>query len=137
MALLTRTLIALPFIGAGAQAWRNPEGHREAVSRVIGLAGKLPIDTRVEWDKLPIDTITKATGAAMVGCGVMLMIGRCKRAAATGLAALQIPITLARSPFWQQEGEQKAKSVTDVVVSAGLIGGVWAAAASKRTAGGD
>ena len=71
----------------------------------------------------------RANGAAMVGAGSLLALGRLPRIASTVLAATLVPTTLAAHAFWsEQDPEVRAQQRTQFLKNLGLLGGLLLAA---------
>ncbi|VEI13726.1 DoxX family protein [Trueperella bialowiezensis] len=122
---LARPLLAAPFIASGLDAVMNPEEHREAANRAFDAVG-MPLPS-----KTSIDLVTRATGVAFTVAGLCLARGKMPRTSALALGAMYAPISLARNPFWTQEGRERRDSISALISAAGLIGGAFIASQDR------
>ena len=132
-----RTMLASYFISSGVKAVRNPaplaplaQPLAEKVVPVVKkyapneVAGFVPEDTT---------TLVRINGAVQIIGGLALASGRGRRVGALLLAGSLIPSTLAKYPFWDQTGEEKAASRSHFAKNVSLLGGVLLA--SRDTEG--
>lgn len=117
---LAQPLIAAPFIVAGLDAVLHPKDHREAAERVNPLMNRIGLPA-LEGKKA--DTATRALGGVTIAAGTALALNRGPRVAAWTLVATNLPVALARSPFWAHRGAARRKDLTTLASSLGLIGG--------------
>jgi putative oxidoreductase len=117
-------MLASMFVVGGLDSLRNPAGKVPAADDVAPkIAAKLPY--------LPEDTeqLVRINGAAQVGAGVLLSIGRLPRLSALVLALSAIPTTLAGHRFWEEDdpAARKAQRI-HFFKNLGLLGGLMLAA---------
>ena len=110
---LARPLLASMFVAGGYDHLKDPGVRVDAV-RDAGLA---------EPEKL-----VKATGAVMLGGGLALATGRLPRLPALSLAAVMVPSTYVRHPFWSA-GADKTEQRTMFLKNLSMVGGLLLAAA--------
>jgi len=132
-----RTMLASYFISSGVKAVRNPgplaplaEPLAEKVVPVVKryapeqVAAYVPEDAR---------TLVRLNGAVQIVGGLALATGKGRRVGALLLAGSLIPSTLAKYPFWDQTGDEKAASRSHFAKNVSLLGGVLLA--SRDTEG--
>ncbi|AWG03196.1 hypothetical protein [Trueperella pyogenes] len=124
---LARPLLAAPFVASGIDAMIHPESHRGAAQRIVGVLDRVGVPAA----DLPLDALTRATGAVVATAGLSLARGRMPRSTALMLGAIQIPLSLGRNPFWSQKGAARRKSLSALVADAGLIGGALIASTDR------
>lgn len=121
---LARPMLASIFISGGLDALRNPAPKVPAAEDVAPpIARKLPY--------LPEDpeTLVRLNGAAQLGAGTLLALGRFPRLSSTILAASIIPTTAAGHRFWEEdEPQKKSQQQTHFFKNLGLLGGLILAA---------
>ena len=89
----------------------NEPGARPQIAATIGLPES--------------ELLVRANGAAMMAGGAALATGILPRAAATGLIASMVPITLAGHAFWKEEDpKMRARQQGQFLKNLGLIGGL-------------
>ena len=88
--IMGRLAMAALFIESGLKVAQDP-GHRPKLAADLGIPQP--------------ELATRANGAAMVAGGSLLATGLADRAAATLLAGLLIPTTLAGHRFWEKEDD--------------------------------
>lgn len=118
---VAQTALAIPFLVLGYQTVTNPGPRVEAVAE-FGLPEP--------------ETLTRATGAAMVLGAAALALNKLPRAAAVGLAASLAPTTLAGHPFWKaDDASTRQGQQIHFLKNVGLIGGLltYAASGSRRS----
>lgn len=113
----SRLLIAAPYIASGADALLNAQAHRKQGEKFATWLEKIGIEFPVAH--LPL--ITRISGGAMIAAGSALAAGRFRRLAAAGILALQIPVSLARHPFWEQENSEKNFDILYLISDALLL----------------
>lgn len=113
----SRLLIAAPYIASGADALLNAKAHRKQGEKFATWLEKIGIEFPVAH--LPL--ITRISGGAMIAAGSALAAGRFRRLAAAGILALQIPVSLARHPFWEQENSEKNFDILYLISDALLL----------------
>lgn len=119
-----RLLIGSTFAFFGTDAVRNP-GQRTKLA--APLLDKVRTVVPLPADD---DLLVKANGAGMAVGGALLALGILPRAAATGLAALMVPTTLAGHAFWQIEDPTvRAMQRTQFLKNLTLVGGLLVTAA--------
>ena len=127
LSTLARPLLAAPFVAAGIDQIRKPAGHRAAAERILGVLERAGVPTK----DIPVDVLTRVTGAVFTVAGVSLARGRMPRSTALMLGAMQIPMSLGRNPFWEQSGPARRASLSALVADAGLIGGALIASTDR------
>lgn len=132
-----RSMLASYFITSGVKAVRNP-GPLAPLAQP--LAEKIvPVVKRYAPDEIaayvPEDpqTLVRLNGALQIAGGLALATGRGRRVGALLLAGSLIPSTLAKYPFWNQTGDEKAASRSHFAKNVSLLGGVLLA--SRDTEG--
>lgn len=125
---LARPLLAAPFVASGIDAIRNPDDHRDGANRALLAAEALGVP---QPSQSSVDLITRATGVVFTVAGLSLARGKLPRTSALLLGALQLPIALARNPFWEQRGAERRSSISALVSAAGLVGGALIASQDR------
>lgn len=120
---LARPMLAAVFVAGGVNQLRSPQAHvqlgRTAIDKVAAFTG-LPADP---------EALVRLNGAAMVGAGSALAVGRMPRAASAVLAASMVPVTYAGHAFWAEtDPARRADQLNHFLKNVGLIGGVLLAA---------
>ena len=115
---LARPMIAAIFIQGGFDALRHPGTKVGKAGPVIAkLTGPLHLPDDPEL-------LVRANGAAMVGAGSMLALGRFPRLSALVLAASLVPTTVAGHRFWEEDDPVSMKNQrTHFLKNVGLLGG--------------
>ncbi len=112
-------MIGVPFVVLGAEAVKDPGPRAERVTTVgpkVARALHLPED--------PV-SLVRINGAAQVGAGALLAIGRLPRLAALVLAGSLVPTTLTGHPFWEETDKQRrAHQQVQFLKNVGLLGGL-------------
>lgn len=127
---IARPLLASVFISDGIRAIRDPRGEIEALpeaeERLDELAASLPY--------VPANgaALIRLVGLAKVGAGVALALGFAPRVAATALAALQVPTTVARHPIWALSGGERTEHLSGLLRDGAVLGGLLLAAADTE-----
>ncbi len=121
---LARPMLAAVFISGGFDSLRNPASKVPAASGVApSIAAKVPY--------LPEDTeqLVRINGAAQVGAGLLLSLGRLPRLSSVVLALSIIPTTLAGHRFWEEDDATTRKQQRlHFLKNLGLLGGLLLAA---------
>ncbi|MFP7696234.1 DoxX family protein [Trueperella sp. LYQ143] len=125
---LARPLLAAPFVASGVDALIHPARHREAAERGFEMLERFGVPAPSAGT---LDLATRASGAVFTIAGLSLARGRTPRSAAFLLGSLQLPIAIARYPFWSQRGTQRSESLTGLLSSLGLVGGALIAAQDR------
>jgi len=120
---VARPMLAAMFVVGGLDQLKHPgrkaDTARPLVEKIAPVLG-LPADTEL---------LVRANGAAMVGAGSLLALGRLPRLASTVLVATLVPTTVAAHPFWQeQDPEVRAQQKVQLLKNLGLLGGLLLAA---------
>ena len=120
---VARPMLAAMFVVGGLDQLKHPgtkaDTARPLVEKLAPAIG-LPDDTEL---------LVRANGAAMVGAGSLLALGKLPRLASTVLAATLVPTTVAAHSFWQeQDPEVRAKQKVQFLKNLGLLGGLLLAA---------
>jgi uncharacterized membrane protein YphA (DoxX/SURF4 family) len=117
-------MLSASFITAGVFQLRYPQA---AAKRAEGFAkiasGAIPM--------LPEDPVIHAriNGAAQLGAGLLLALGKFPRSSAITLAVSLIPTTAGGHRFWEEsDPRQRAEQQTHFVKNVGLLGGLLLAA---------
>jgi uncharacterized membrane protein YphA (DoxX/SURF4 family) len=116
-------MLAAMFVVGGLDQLKHPSAKadtaRPLVEKLAPAVG-LPDDTEL---------LVRANGAAMVGAGALLALGRLPRIASTVLAATLVPTTVAAHSFWnEQDPKVRAQQRTQFLKNLGLLGGLLLAA---------
>jgi uncharacterized membrane protein YphA (DoxX/SURF4 family) len=116
-------MLAAMFVVGGLDQLKHPgakaDTARPLVEKLAPAVG-LPDDTEL---------LVRANGAAMVGAGALLALGRLPRIASTVLAATLVPTTVAAHSFWnEQDPKVRAQQRTQFLKNLGLLGGLLLAA---------
>lgn len=107
---IAQTALAIPFIVLGVQTVTNP-GPRLGAAKRLGLPAPR--------------ALVRLTGMAMIVGGGGLVLNRCPRAAAVGLAASLIPTTAGQHRFWEEPaGRHRQEKLVNFVKNMGLFGGL-------------
>lgn len=112
-------MLASMFVYGGLDQVRHPDAKLPKAGPVIDqLKGPL---------HLPDDpaTLVRANGAAMVGAGTLLALGRFPRVAALVLAGTLVPTTYAAHRFWEEtDPAQKANQRIQLLKNVSMLGGL-------------
>jgi putative oxidoreductase len=115
---LGRLCLSIIFVVGGWDAARSP-GARPEKAAALGLPQP--------------ELLVRANGTAMVVAGAALALGRWPRLAATLLAALLAPTTLAGHPFWQETtAAGRAAQRIQFLKNLGLFGGLLLVAGGRK-----
>lgn len=116
-----RPLAAMPFIIDGLDAVVNSDEHAQRANGLLEYAGSYGLTTP------PVALVEKAataTGAVSVVAGTALSLSIAPAASAYTLAALNVPVTLINSTYFN--GRQLVVSVTPALRGAALSAGLLA-----------
>jgi putative oxidoreductase len=120
---VARPLLAAMFVVGGLDQLKHPGRKVDTAGPLVEKVGPaigLPDDPEL---------LVRANGAAMVGAGSLLALGRLPRLASTVLAATLVPTTIAAHSFWQEQDPQvRAQQRTQFLKNLGLLGGLLLAA---------
>lgn len=120
---VARPLLAAMFVAGGLDQLKHPGGKTDTAAPIIAKVAPalgLPDDTEL---------LVRANGAAMVGAGSLLALGRFPRLASAVLAATLVPTTVAAHAFWQEQDPQvRAQQKVQFLKNLGLLGGLLLAA---------
>jgi uncharacterized membrane protein YphA (DoxX/SURF4 family) len=120
---VARPMLAAMFVVGGLDQLKHPGRKADTAASLVervGPAVGLPDDPEL---------LVRANGAAMVGAGSLLAVGRLPRIASTVLAATVVPTTLAAHAFWQEQDPQvRAAQKVQFLKNLGLLGGLLLAA---------
>lgn len=111
---VARPLLAAVFVARGLDRFRHPAPTAE---RVAPLAEKAPDALRLPKDP---ELLVRGTGAAMMGAGALLALGRMPRLAAGVLVASLVPLMLVE----ETDPELREHHRDDILANLGLLGGV-------------
>ena len=119
---VARPLLAATFVVQGLDQLRHPSAKAEKVAGFAEQVAPLGLPNDPEL-------LIRANGAAMVGGGALLAVGRIPRLAALVLAGTLVPTTYVGHQFWA-ESDPAAKSAQRVqfLKNLGLLGGLLLAA---------
>lgn len=130
-------MLASYFISSGVKAVRNPaplaplaEPLADKIVPFVKQHAPSEVSGFVPEDPT---TLVRINGAVQIIGGLALASGRGRRVGALLLAGSLIPSTLAKYPFWDQTGDEKAASRTHFAKNVSLLGGVLLA--SRDTEG--
>ena len=117
---VARPMIAASFIVSGLDQLRHPG---KVAPKVAPLADQAAPALHLPNDP---ELLVRANGAAQVGAGLMLGMGRMPRTAATVLAATMVPSTYVSHPFWAakdptQRREERKAFMKNLAVLGGLL----------------
>jgi putative oxidoreductase len=120
---VARPMLAAMFVVGGLDQLKHPgtkaDTARPLVEKLAPAIG-LPDDTEL---------LVRANGAAMVGAGALLALGRLPRLASTVLAATLVPTTVAAHAFWnEQDPKVRAQQKVQFFKNVSLLGGLLIAA---------
>ena len=120
---VARPMLAAMFVVGGLDQLKHPgtkaDTARPLVEKLAPAVG-LPDDTEL---------LVRANGAAMVGAGALLALGRLPRLASTVLAATLVPTTVAAHSFWnEQDPKVRAQQKVQFFKNVSLLGGLLIAA---------
>ena len=120
---IARPMLAAMFVVGGLDQLKHPgtkaDTARPLVEKLAPAVG-LPDDTEL---------LVRANGAAMVGAGALLALGRLPRLASTVLAATLVPTTVAAHSFWnEQDPKVRAQQKVQFFKNVSLLGGLLIAA---------
>lgn len=110
---LARPLLAATYVVDGASGLASP-AERVAASRAAGLSDP--------------ERLVQVSAATQLLGGLALATGRLPRLSALSLAAVSVPSTYVRHPFWSAGGA-KAQQRTLFLKNLSLVGGLLLAAA--------
>lgn len=116
-----RPLAAMPFIIDGLDAVANSDEHAQRANGLLEYAGSYGLTTP------PVALVEKAataTGAVSVVAGTALSLSIAPAASAYTLAALNVPVTLINSTYFN--GRQLVVSLTPALRGAALSAGLLA-----------
>ncbi len=117
---VARPMIAASFIASGLDQLRHPAKQAPKVALLAEQAAPalhLPNDPEL---------LVRANGAAMVGGGTLLALGKMPRMSATVLAASMVPSTYVGHPFWAEKDatarvHQRQAFLKSLAVLGGLL----------------
>ncbi|MGC5628399.1 DoxX family protein [Georgenia sp. Z1344] len=127
-AIIARPLLAAPFLADGIGAVTKPQKHAEKVERIRPTLEKLGVPEQVTAAP---ELLTRALGVVTTVSALALATGRKPRTAAFTLALVSAPVAVARNPVWTAEGEERKEMTSDLLAYAGLVGGLFTAAADR------
>ncbi len=116
---IARPMLAAMFVAGGLDQLKHPgrtvPSARPLIEKVGPTLG-LPDDPEL---------LVRANGAAMLGAGTLLAMGRLPRIASTVLAATVIPTTVVAHPFWAEHDDAaRARQREQFLKNLGLLGGL-------------
>ena len=120
---VARPMLAAMFIAGGLDQLKHPSRTTDTaaplIEKVAPVLG-LPDDPEL---------LVRANGAAMLGAGSLLALGRLPRIASTVLAATVVPTTMSAHLFWKEQDPQvRAQQKVQFLKNLGLLGGLLLAA---------
>lgn len=128
MTLCARVAVAAPFLVQGWDAATAPENHRERAALFAPILEKAGL----KLDEAASDLSSRGLGAAYLAGGAALAAGILPRAAAAGLAAAHVPVSIANYPIFRHEGAQARRDAIGLAQGAAMIGGAILAAKATR-----
>lgn len=132
-----RTMLASYFISSGVKAVRNPAPlaplAQPLAEKVVPVVKQYAPDEVAGFVPEDPTTLVRINGAVQIVGGLALATGRGRRVGALLLAGSLVPSTLAKYPFWNQTGDEKAASRSHFAKNVSLLGGVLLA--SRDTEG--
>jgi putative oxidoreductase len=122
---VARPLLASMFIVGGLDSLQHPEAKAGAAEDVaLAIAAHVPV--------LPQDPtqLVRINGAAQVGAGLLLSLGRFPRLSSIVLAGSLIPTTVAAHRFWEVQGDPALRKQQKIhfFKNLGMLGGLMLAA---------
>ena len=117
---VARPMLAAMFVSGGLDQLRHPARVAPAVAPLAKRAAPalhLPNDPEL---------LVRANGAAMVGGGALLALGRLPRLSALVLAGALVPTTYVGHPFWQEKdpatrAQQRVAFLKNLSILGGLL----------------
>lgn len=117
---VARPMLAAMFVVGGLDQLRHPAKQAPKVAPLadrVGPALHLPDDAEL---------LVRANGAAMVGGGTMLALGKMPRLSSMVLAGTIVPTTYVGHPFWQEKdaavrAQQRTAFLKNLAVLGGLL----------------
>ncbi len=132
-----RTMLASYFVSSGFKAVRNPAPlaplAEPVAEKIVPLVKKYAPEQVAGFVPEDTETLVRLNGAIQLVGGLALATGKGRRVGALLLAGSLIPSTLAKYPFWNQTGDEKALSRTHFAKNVSILGGVLLA--SRDTEG--
>lgn len=132
-----RTMLASYFVSSGFKAVRNPAPlaplAEPVADKLVPFVKKHAPDQVSDFVPEDPETLVRLNGALQLAGGLALATGKGRRVGALLLAGSLIPSTLAKYPFWNQTGEEKAASKSHFAKNVSILGGVLLA--SRDTEG--
>ena len=120
---VARPMLAAMFIAGGLDQLKHPSRTTDTAAPLIEKVAPalgLPEDPEL---------LVRANGAAMLGAGSLLALGRLPRIASTVLAATVVPTTMSAHLFWKEQDPQvRAQQKVQFLKNLGLLGGLLLAA---------
>jgi len=130
-------MLASYFISSGVKAVRNPAPlaplAEPLADKIVPLVKQHAPDEVSGFVPEDPTTLVRINGAVQIIGGLALASGRGRRVGALLLAGSLVPSTLAKYPFWDQTGDEKAASRSHFAKNVSLLGGVLLA--SRDTEG--
>jgi uncharacterized membrane protein YphA (DoxX/SURF4 family) len=121
--ILTRPLLAAPFIVGGLNALKSSKAVAETAADVA-----LPIADAVGLPKDP-EMLVRLNAGVQIAGGVLLALGIMPRVTSLVLGASLVPTTLAGHRFWEQKDDKERNGQRmQFVKNAGMLGGLLATA---------
>lgn len=115
---VARPMLASVFMVQGLDLLKHPAALRDKVAPFADKVAPLGIPNDPEL-------LVRANGAAMVGAGGLLAIGRMPRLAALVLAVAMAPTTYVGHPFWEdRDPAAKRQNRIQFLKNLSLIGGL-------------
>ncbi len=116
---IARPMLAAMFVAGGLDQLKHPgrtvPSARPLIEKVGPTLG-LPDDPEL---------LVRANGAAMLGAGTLLALGRLPRIASMVLAVTVVPTTIVAHPFWsEQDPEARAQQKQQFLTNLGVLGGL-------------
>ena len=106
------------------------------VETLLDLGPRVQQAREAGFDQLPYGdaaTVVRASAAAQILGGVMLVTNRAPRLGALLLAATVVPSTYTGHPFWTETDKQaRAQQRSHFAKNIGLLGGLLATAAERK-----
>lgn len=130
-------MLASYFISSGVKAVRNPAPlaplAEPLADKIVPFVKQHAPDEVSGFVPEDPTTLVRINGAVQIIGGLALASGRGRRVGALLLAGSLVPSTLAKYPFWDQTGDEKAASRSHFAKNVSLLGGVLLA--SRDTEG--
>jgi putative oxidoreductase len=115
---VARPMLAAIFVVQGLEQLRHPQAMAPRAAKLAEQAAPLGVPNDPEL-------LVRANGAAMVGGGGLLALGRLPRLASLALVGSMVPTTYVGHAFWEETDPAKKKQQRiNFLKNVGLVGGL-------------